>query len=319
MNPLREHALGVGIALLLIIVGIILIVAAVVTNGFGNVATIKSYSVTPTSPALASSFTYNYVEYGPLCNVTIPPVQPLSQCQLGVLFNITGVGHAEVTGLPLWVTLQPPSIAQHYLIYNFTVVLRILNVNGYPTNYMYTFTASVGKYTFYQPNGAYIIADMSESYSSFTVYVPSAQAVVYVVGLGGFPLTYSTANLECGTHSWWFTSLVPELVSQPIPMPNGTATSIPCTLYISVPVFPGKVQIYKVPLNLAIGENTYTVEVPVSGIYVPGYGYLGTLPDILIWIGFALIIIGVVVLLIEFYHWRRARLAKAYGIPPYYL
>lgn len=313
-NPLREHALGVGVAILLIIIGIALIVAGFYLNKYGE-KTSYTLSTAPLPTQLAESFTYEYLEYGPLCNVTLPPVPPIP-CKIGLLINESGVGHGSVT-VPMWVTLQPPSVAQHELIYNFTVIFKITSINGYPTDYIYTFTASAGKYIFAQPNGAYLEADLKASgTSTLTVYVPAAQATVYVVGLGGFPLTHATAVLACGDESA-FASTAPELTTPYIPMPNGEATTVPCNLTVSVPVFPGYVEKYVREIALPIGADTIVFSVPVSGIYVPGLGYLGTLYTILIVIGAVLVLIGIILLLFEYYHFRRIRLFKAYGIPPY--
>ena len=316
VSPLREHAKGVGIALALIIIGIVLIALGFYLNQYGAQGKIVSQTVSPLQPLPAASFNYVYTEYGPLCNLTIPPPpEPLSLCSIGVLFNYTGVGHAQVT-VPMWVTLQPPSIAQRTLIYNFTVVFKLTNVNGYKADYEWVFPASVGEYVFYAPNGAYVKADIAVGTSTLYVFIPAAQASIYIQGIGGFPLSFAATTLECNDESA-FAAQAPQFVTNYIPMPSGNATSVPCTAIITVPVFPGHEQVYRIPLTLAEGANNIVIELPVSGIYVPGLGYLGTLPMWLIAIGVFLVILGIVIILIEYHHFRRIQLYKAYGIPPY--
>jgi len=306
------HELGVGLGIALVVIGVILLAVSV----FVPLVSLQkpqlllvSTSKAPLVPA--SGAIVNYVEYGPISSVTIPPVPPIP-ITTGVLFNetlITGA-NGETPTVYVWVTSAPQTP-----IGNFTMVLTVLKVNGI-TLYGYSFIIKpiAGTVqTVVLPNGATATCNFQHAtwlgHVTCTIYMPGTEVTFIPYGLGNGELgaVYSVISYDGGSVYGFDMTAVPVSASE---------TSITFNYTIGLPVM-GHEYFWTFTVTVpTLMHYTYEVQLPVIGWFLPGWGYFPIANLVLFAIAWILIIIGIVILGVEYHWWSRIRAFKAYGIPP---
>ncbi len=303
------HKLGVGLGIVLIVVGIVLIgiaLAIPLVNLQKPQLLLVGVSKTPLMPA--SGAVVLYQEYGPVVNLTIPPVPPLPTPTIGLLFNktlVTGIDGRTPT-VYLWVTKQPT-------VYNFTVVLTVLKAQGIELK-GYTFVLKPITNTVQTSvlqNGATAMCEFTGVWlgqSTCTIYLPGTEVTFIPMGVGNGELSMIESVISSGSSVVGFDMVaVPQSPDQ---------QSVGFNYMLGVPVM-GREITWTFDVEVPAGMHyTYYVMLPLIGYFIPGWGYYPIANAVLLGIGLFLVILGIAVLGIEYHWWRRMRIFKAYGIPP---
>ncbi len=306
------HELGVGLGVALVVIGVILLAVSLLIPLVSIqkpqlllIATEKA----PLVPAVGAIV--NYVEYGPLTNVTIPPVSP-PIITTSVLFNetlITGA-NGETPTVWAWVTTVPQAP-----IGNFTIVLTVLKVNGITLHgYRFIIKPIAGTVqTVVLQNGATATCNFEHAtwlgQVTCTIYMPGTEVTFIPYGLGNGELgaVYSVISYDGGSVYGFDMTAVPVSASE---------TSVTFNYTIGLPVM-GHEYFWTFTVTVpTLMHYTYEVQLPVIGMFFPGWGYWPIANFVLFIVAWILIIIGIVILGVEYHWWSRMRIFKAYGIPP---
>lgn len=136
------------------------------------------------------------------------------------------------------------------------------------------------------------------------ITIPAVNITITALSANGMPLTkYAIVGLNCEGLN---TSEVGHL-STVIPIPS--TGSITCKVYAySFGIYSSK----NITLTTSKSGETIpiTLVIPVTGYYVPGIGFIPISTLIAIAIAIIIVIVLIVIALIEYYNWRKTRLAR---------
>jgi hypothetical protein len=268
-----------------------------------------STSKAPLVPA--SGAVVNYVEYGPIANVSVPMIAPPT-ITTSVLFNETLVtgANGETPTVYVWVTTAPQTP-----IGNFTMVLTVLKVNGITLHgYRFIIKPIAGTVqTVVLPNGATATCNFQHAtwlgHVACVLYMPGTEVTFIPYGLGNGELgaVYSVISYDGGSVYGFDMTAVPVSASE---------TTVTFHYKLGLPVM-GREYFWTFTVTVPVLMHyMYEVRLPLIGMFFPGWGYWPIANAVLLGVGVLLMIVGVVILLHEYHMHRRIQLFRAFGIPP---
>jgi hypothetical protein len=307
-----EHKLWVALGTALLVLGFVLFVISITVPLVSIQKPQLLLVATEKAPLVpAAGAVVNYVEYGPLANVTIPPVAPPT-ITTGVLFNetlITGA-NGETPTVWVWVTSAPQTP-----IGNFTMVLTVLEVNGITLHgYSFIIKPIAGTVqTVVLPNGATATCNFQHAtwlgHVTCTIYMPGTEVTFIPYGLGNGELgaVYSVISYD-GSSVYGF-----DMTAVPV---SASETTVTFHYKLGLPVM-GREYFWTFTVTVpTLMHYTYEVRLPLIGLFFPGWGYFPIANAVLLGVGVLLMIVGIVILLYEYHLHRRIHLFRAFGIPP---
>ncbi len=307
-----EHKLWVALGITLLLLGFVLFVISITVPLVGIQKPQLLLMTTEKAPLVpAAGAVVNYVEYGPIANVSVPMIAPPT-ITTSVLFNETLVtgANGETPTVYVWVTTAPQTP-----IGNFTMVLTVLKVNGITLN-GYSFVIkpiAVTVQTVVLPNGATATCNFQHAtwlgQVTCTIYMPGTEVTFIPYGLGNGELgaVYSVISYDGGSVYGFDMTAVPVSASE---------TNVTFNYTIGLPVM-GREYSWTFTVTVpTLMHYTYEVRLPLLGVFFPGWGYWPIANAVLLGVGVLLIIVGAVILLHEYHMHRRIQLFRAFGIPP---
>ncbi len=173
------------------------------------------------------------------------------------------------------------------------VTVSVQSWKGIPLGYTYTY---------------YVTS--SNATTPIQVSVPAVELTVTPVSASGQPLTSeATVNVTCSG-----VPIASGVGAQTVVVPIPSSGSITCTI---TGYSYGKSASTTVTLTSSEAGQTITrtLTIPVSGVKIPGVGFVPVSTFILLAVVIIIVIILIVILLIEYSNWRRRRLAGLLGPP----
>jgi len=279
-----SHKPGVILGTALLVLGLVLFVISVTVPLVSIQKPQLLLIATEKAPLVpAAGAVVNYVEYGPISNITIPPVPPIP-ITTGVLFNetlITGA-NGETPTVYVWVTTAPQTP-----IGNFTMVLTVLKVNGITLHgYKFIIKPIAGTVqTVVLPNGATATCNFEHAtwlgQVTCTIYMPGTEVTFIPYGLGNGELgaVYSVISYDGGSVYGFDMTAVPVSASE---------TSVTFNYTIGLPVM-GHEYFWTFTVTVpTLMHYTYEVRLPLLGIFFPGWGYFPIANVVLLGVGILL-------------------------------